>query len=72
MPTLKALREAAGFATQEALAEKVGMRQGAVSQLERGRVPNPTSGTLQKLAAALGCSLEQVIDAIEASVRDAA
>jgi transcriptional regulator with XRE-family HTH domain len=69
--TLKAMREAAGL-TQEALASACDMRQGAISQLENGLVANPGIDTAEKLAAALGRSVEDVIAAVRASVAEAA
>jgi len=46
------LRDAAGL-TQEALAERAGMSQQYISDLERGK-RNPTVVTLYELAQALG------------------
>lgn len=66
--TLKDRREAAGFKTQEALAERTGLRQGYISNLENGRVPNPTMATVRTLSDALGCSLEAFMDSVAASV----
>lgn len=41
--------------TQEELAEMVGLSNGAISQLETGRI-NYTQGTLEDIADALGCT----------------
>lgn len=43
--------------TQARLAEKIGTKQSVISRLEKGRA-NPTISFLQKLAQALGTSLE--------------
>lgn len=69
--TLKAMRDAAGL-TQEALAAACDMRQGAISQIENGLVPNPSMDTVSKLAAALRRPVEDVIAAVRASVAEAA
>lgn len=49
-------REALGM-TQEQLARRSGMRQETISRIECGRA-NPTAGTLDALARALGARLE--------------
>jgi transcriptional regulator with XRE-family HTH domain len=69
--TLKAMRDDAGL-TQEALAAACEMRQGAISQLENGLVPNPSIDTVTKLATALGRPVAEVIAAVRASVAEAA
>ena len=43
------------------LAEKAGVSQACVSQVERG-IKNPTLGTLRKISAALGVSIKTLID----------
>ena len=53
---LKELREAANF-TQDELAERAGMSRAGIAQLEIGR-RRPAWETLQKLATALGVSIE--------------
>lgn len=54
--SVRAARLRAGL-TQEELARRAGMSQEALSLLERG-VGNPTMKTLERIARALGCSLE--------------
>lgn len=54
---LKAWREAAGFATQEELADACGLPQAHISALELGKYPNPTGRTLRALAGAFTARL---------------
>lgn len=53
------LRGEAGL-TQEALAERAGMSQQYISDLERGRC-NPTVVTLYELATALGVGVVELV-----------
>jgi transcriptional regulator with XRE-family HTH domain len=53
------LRDAAGL-TQEALAERAGMSQQYISDLERGKL-NPTIVTLFELATALGVGVVELV-----------
>ncbi len=53
------LRDAAGL-TQEALAERAGMSQQYISDLERGKL-NPTVVTLYELATALGVGVGELV-----------
>lgn len=46
--------------TLEALAEKVGLTHGSISQLERGEI-NYTQPTLEAIASALGCNAGELI-----------
>lgn len=62
---LVALRLAKGL-SQKALCEACGLPQPHVSRLENGKVPNPDAATLQRLAKALGVSMDEVLAAIEA------
>ena len=54
--TLKDARRAAGL-SQTALAEKAGVSQTYISDLETGALGNPTIAVLRKLERALRCSL---------------
>lgn len=56
---LKQLRNRAGL-TQEALAEKAGLKRAAVARLELGIRTLPNWETVQRLAAALGVSTEEL------------
>jgi transcriptional regulator with XRE-family HTH domain len=56
---LKKLREAKGM-SQAALAEKADLSRGYLLRLEAGR-QDPTLGTLERLAKALGVSLKKLI-----------
>ncbi|MBY0229530.1 MAG: helix-turn-helix domain-containing protein [Gemmataceae bacterium] len=56
---LKRLREAAGE-TQQGLAEKAGLAIGALRAIEQGIVADPKLTTLRKLAAALGCTIDDL------------
>jgi transcriptional regulator with XRE-family HTH domain len=46
--------------TQEELAEKSGVSRTIISGLESGRVSNTTTGTLKKIADALGLSVNEL------------
>ena len=61
--TLKALREARRL-TQEAAAARAGVRQGAISQVERGDVANPAMTTLEAFARAYDVTVPEIIDAL--------
>jgi len=60
MPLIKAWRLHMGL-TQKDVAKKAGITQAALSQMERAGNTNRTA-TLEKLAAALGLSVEQIRD----------
>ena len=60
MPLIKAWRLHMGL-TQKEVAEKAGITQAALSQMERKENANRTA-TLEKLADALGLSLDQIRD----------
>lgn len=51
--SLKRARNAAGLNLAD-VAERTGIDVGALSRLENGRNPNPTTDTLGRVAAALG------------------
>lgn len=53
---VKELRESAGL-TQDGLADKSGVPRGTIREVEQGR-REPLFGVMQKIAAALGCSLD--------------
>jgi transcriptional regulator with XRE-family HTH domain len=46
--------------SQEAVAERAGLRASTVMRLERGDIPSPRPDTLQQLAHALGVSFEDL------------
>ena|SRR5712692_607079 len=56
---LQACRERAGL-TQEELARRLGCTQSYISQIEQADA-RPTLGTLQKVTAALGCPLGDLV-----------
>lgn len=58
MATIKALRRNSGL-TQAQLAEKVGCAQKDVSRWENGE-HSPSTDALRRLAAALGCSMDDI------------
>lgn len=60
IPLAKAWRLHLGL-TQREVAKKAGITQAALSQMERAENPNRTA-TLEKLAAAMGLSIEQLKD----------
>lgn len=61
---LVALRMRCGL-TQKALCVATGLPQPHISRLENGKVPNPDGATLQRMAAALGVSMDEVMAAIQ-------
>ena len=60
MLTIKQARERLGM-TQEQLAKALGVTQGAVSQWEMG-ITHPGFESLRKLAAALGVTVDELIN----------
>ena len=61
MIRLHQLRMAKGF-TQQELAARSGISQGVISYIESGMTQNPRFETMAKLADALGCRLEELMD----------
>jgi transcriptional regulator with XRE-family HTH domain len=60
---VRRLRLARGL-KQQALADKSGLAQGFISDLERGRKDNPTQETLQKLATAFDMPLNEFLQEV--------
>ena len=60
MTTIASKRTAAGL-TQQALADTLGVTQAAVANWEHGRRCPPVK-TLRRIAAALGCTIADLID----------
>ena len=60
---LRSLRIAAGFPTQRALADAAGVNQSTVALIETGRSRNPSYGTVERLAAALGVEAAELAEA---------
>lgn len=56
---IRELRESKRM-TQEELAEKSGVSRATISAMENGVVRNTTTGTLIKLAEALGVTIDQI------------
>jgi transcriptional regulator with XRE-family HTH domain len=56
---LKELRNKAGM-TQQALATVAGLSISAIIHIEAGRIPDPRLSTLQALARALGCKVDDL------------
>lgn len=65
VPPLSALRMSKGL-SQRALAERCGMGQAHVAKIEQGQ-HDPKTGTVARMAAALGCAPEEVFAAIVAT-----
>ena len=63
---LRTLRTARSL-TQEQLAERSGVGQPTISQLETGQRTSTTLTTLQQLAAGLGCAVEELVRQEEAA-----
>jgi transcriptional regulator with XRE-family HTH domain len=59
--TVKRLRIASGM-TQQDLAVKAGLSIAAVSQIEQGTNNDPRATTLRKLAAALGVTVDAIVN----------
>lgn len=57
---IKSLRKARGW-SQEALAEEAGLDRTYISGIER-KVKNPTVTVVERIAAALGCTLGALLD----------
>jgi transcriptional regulator with XRE-family HTH domain len=58
---LRAKREAAGL-TWVALAKAAGCSEDQIARLESGRAVSPSLRTLRGLAAALGCTVGELVD----------
>jgi transcriptional regulator with XRE-family HTH domain len=70
---LKALRKAAGFETQKALADYADVKQTVIADIETGRSLKPRADTARRIAAALGSTPEALFgDAPTAPERDEA
>jgi transcriptional regulator with XRE-family HTH domain len=63
MSALKNYRKEAGFKTQKALAEHMGVQRGAVAKWEVG-LSQPTIEAIPILAKALNVSTDEVIEAV--------
>ena len=68
MKNIRQARKEAGL-TQEQLAEKIGVTQGAIAQWENG-ITHPSYGILKPLAIALGKSLDELIGGSDDRVSD--
>lgn len=60
VPLIRAWRERLGM-TQEAVAQRAGMKQSALARLERGE-GKPRKSTLKKLAEAMNLTVAQIED----------
>jgi transcriptional regulator with XRE-family HTH domain len=67
--TFKQLRQATGFPTQVALAEKTGIDQSTISSLENGETM-PKSETLERLAKAFGVPMAKVLEVLRTRRRN--
>jgi transcriptional regulator with XRE-family HTH domain len=65
---IKELREEKGITTIE-LAEKSGVAQSTISQIENGK-RNPSTGTAAKIAEALGVSITKILNGSDAPEKD--
>jgi len=61
--TIAALRMKKGW-SQQRLADEMGTSQPQVARIESGRL-DPQLSTLRKLSAALGCGMQEIIQALE-------
>jgi len=67
---VKELREALGISQNE-LARRSGVRQATISDIEAEKTTQPWIGTIVKLAAALGCKVEELLEDEEENHREA-
>ena len=58
---IKAIRETRGL-TQSELSKLSGVPQGVISYIESGKTRTPRIDTLQAVAKALGCSIEELLE----------
>ena len=58
---LRDMRKKLGI-SQAKLAEQTGIAQGVISYIECGRTRHPRIDTLQALASALGCTVDDLIE----------
>lgn len=69
MPTLQLKKERLKKGiTQIELSEKSGVKQSIISNIETGDTKNPRLDTALRLAAALGCKLDDLVE--ETGVKD--
>ena len=68
MEIIRQARKAAGL-TQEQLAAMLGMTQGAIAQWENG-LTHPSYSVLKPLAAALGLTLDQLLEGSDGKLPD--
>lgn len=67
--TFKELRASKGFCLGVDLAEATGLNRAAISQFDRGKVPDPRWSSIEALAAALDVTPQVVMRAIRESVK---
>ena len=53
--------------SQQELARRSAVKQGIISDIESGKTAHPRIDTLQKLAAALGCTIDELVNGKEVS-----
>ena len=60
--------------TQQELAKRSGIAQGMITNVERGKYPNPTANTLLRLATAFSITVDNLLQStgVEVSLRDLA
>ena len=63
---IKRLRTAAGISTQRALADRLHVPQPQVSDWENDRYGTLETPTLMKLAKVLRCTIDQLLDGVDA------
>lgn len=66
---LASMRLKAGLSQKE-LCVRSGIQQPHLSRLENGKVPRPDTDTLQRIAVALGATLEEVIASHQATIAE--
>lgn len=58
---MKRLREIKGF-SQEALSDRAGLSQSAITRAEKGSTGNPAGDALEKIASGLDCTMDYLYD----------
>jgi transcriptional regulator with XRE-family HTH domain len=64
---IRALRYAAGHRHQGDFAKRAGITQQSMSDVESGRVRNPSAETLMRIAAAIPCAVDELLQGVSAA-----
>lgn len=64
---MRILRESKGL-TQAVLAQRAGVPQSVISDIESGKTKAPRIDTIKAIAAVLGVTMDEIVEAINATV----